>query len=188
MSVHTTEGVRCGNRRQHGADVVYHVDSDAVRDCYAESGRFQSHQREQALVDRMVNDPAPIPVPSEDEARALARNARYAAWRTIPVYSRDRGYYALEVDGEVKFYRIERPSKGKYRGRTFVSVQASDVFHKMESWEAGARVMDAIAADPTTAARRYGQMINHCSRCNRTLTDTVSRERGMGPDCAEKAW
>jgi len=30
---------------------------------------------------------------------------------------------------------------------------------------------------------RYGQEIGSCGRCNRRLTDDLSRERGIGPEC-----
>lgn len=120
------------------------------------------------------------------QARQAAQ-ARYAAWRSIPVYSRARGYYALEMGGEVHFFRVERPTEGKHRGKTFAKEQAGDTFHQM-TWHRQGEVLDAIAADPEAAAQRYGSLINKCSRCNRTLTDKDSRERGMGPDCAQKEW
>jgi hypothetical protein len=36
------------------------------------------------------------------------------------------------------------------------------------------------------AGPRYGREIGRCYRCNRTLTDAVSRSLGIGPDCRSK--
>lgn len=124
----------------------------------------------------------------QERQQREARNARYAAWRTIPVYgAHNRGYYALwnPETSSVDFYRVERPKEGQYAGRTYVKRQSSDVFEKMSFAETG-RVLDAIAADPQTAGKRYGQQIGRCYRCHRTLTDETSRQMGIGPDCAEK--
>lgn len=123
---------------------------------------------------------------AQAEQQRQARNARYAAWRTIPVYgAHQRGYYALWNEDHVDFYRVERPKEGKWAGRTYVKRQASDSFEKMGFEETG-RVLDAIAADPQTAGKRYGQQIGRCYRCHRTLTDETSREKGIGPECAKK--
>jgi hypothetical protein len=202
MSVPTLEGVRCGNRAQHGEQVVYHASVAAVKDCYAESGRFEGQPATEPQVvwcyDCGTAHPQGLhrgvsvgPTPEQvaeaaEKARMEAARARYAAWRTIPVFSRDRGYYALQVgDNPVMFYRVERPSKGKHAGKTFVRVQASDTFHSLP-WVGQAAVLDEIAKDPEAAGLLYAREINKCSRCNRSLTDEDSRARGMGKDCFEK--
>lgn len=123
---------------------------------------------------------------AEARRKAEAQRARYAAWRSIPVFgAHHRGYYALEMDGETHFFRVERPAKGKWAGKTFVTEQAGDAYHRMPFERAG-QVMDSIAADPATAGRLYGQEIGRCYRCHRTLTDPESRALGIGPDCQKK--
>ena len=47
-------------------------------------------------------------------------------------------------------------------------------------------VLDKIAVDPQAASVRYGHEIGACGVCGRTLTDSDSRERGIGPICAAK--
>jgi hypothetical protein len=42
------------------------------------------------------------------------------------------------------------------------------------------------AADPLTAAIRYGKISGSCSCCGRELTDPRSIEAGIGPVCATK--
>jgi hypothetical protein len=44
----------------------------------------------------------------------------------------------------------------------------------------------AIAADPLGAAVEHGRKTGRCACCNRTLTDPVSVERGIGPICADR--
>lgn len=145
--------------------------------------------------------PAPQPMPevsSEDAVarmragverrqaeEAAAKRARYAAWRSIPVFTGGRGYYALEMDGSTHYFKVTRPTEGKHAGKTFVEEQAGDAFHKM-GWERTGRVLDAIAAAPEAAGLLYGQTIGRCYRCHRTLTDAESRAAGIGPDCAKK--
>jgi hypothetical protein len=94
------------------------------------------------------------------------------------------GYFGLtHADGYPRCYRIHTLSDGKRvvqqitgdrrtQRRRIVGHQATEV-------------MRAVAADPAGAARRYGQVMHRCSRCN-TKIDDSSRpgfEHGYGPDC-----
>lgn len=198
-TVHTSTGIRCGNRAYHGTDVVYHANAASVRECYANTGQFSNRPtppataRYEAFEARSDAKAAERLAEHKAEQARQARNARYATWRTIPVYTADRGYYAIEIDGDLQFFRVERPSKGKHQGKTFVSRQSGDTFDKM-SWTMSGRVLDAIAADPETANVLYGQKIGRCARCRRSLTDDknvgsdglTSLQRGVGPECAKK--
>lgn len=88
------------------------------------------------------------------------------------------GRYALVTPEGVKFYVASH--EGFY-------VQASDDLHPLAP-AAARSVIAAIAEDPEAASRLYGQQIGKCGRCNRTLTDEVSRAAGLGPVCASKGW
>jgi Family of unknown function (DUF6011) len=108
--------------------------------------------------------------------------AEKASGQNVP-----EGYYAIDIDDTVKFYRVDRPTEGKWAGRTFVSVQASDEFHSLRNSETRNNVLAAILAQgPDTATARYGQLIGRCGVCNRTLTDEISRSLGIGPICRNK--
>lgn len=97
------------------------------------------------------------------------------------------GYYAIDMDGTVKFYRVDCPTEGKWAGRTFVSVQASDDFHPIRNAANRNAILTAIEAQGVKeAAKRYGLLIGRCGCCNRTLTDETSRAIGIGPVCREK--
>lgn len=95
------------------------------------------------------------------------------------------GRYAVEHEGVLKFYRVDKPQDGKWAGRTFVSVQASDDFHPIKSWESKVEILKLIAADPQEALLRYGREIGRCGHCGRTLTNEESRQYGIGPICRE---
>lgn len=100
------------------------------------------------------------------------------------------GHYAIEStgDNDLVFYRIDRPTEGKYAGRTFVKMVVGGKPDQNVAYShiAGilARIIEAgIAASATT----YGREIGRCHRCNRTLTDETSRAYGIGPECRSKA-
>lgn len=95
------------------------------------------------------------------------------------------GRYAIESDGVVKFYKVDRPTEGRWAGWTFVKVQASDDFFPIKG-EARRPILEAIAVDVAGASKRYGHELGSCGVCGRTLTDESSREAGIGPVCAAK--
>jgi hypothetical protein len=117
--------------------------------------------------------------PSAPQAPAQAAPAPVA----VPA-----GRYAVDnEDGTLRFYVVDTPTEGRWAGRTFVNVLASDERYPVRGAAAQA-VLAKIAVDPQAACARYGQEIGRCGRCGRTLTDADSRARGIGPDCAEKDW
>lgn len=104
------------------------------------------------------------------------------------------GHFAVKMDDRWRFYRIDKPTEGRWAGYTFVKVQASDDYWPVKGQQKLLDVLGKIAEDPRAAAIRYGKEIGRCAICNRTLTndDTpgpdglTSIERGIGPICASK--
>jgi len=97
------------------------------------------------------------------------------------------GRYALRgADNVVKFYRLDKPTQGKWAGWTFLKVQASDELYPIRNPNEKARIIAEIAKDVLGAEQLYGQELGKCSRCGRTLTDETSRDYGIGPDCRAK--
>ena len=96
------------------------------------------------------------------------------------------GLYAI-VDptgrNDLRFYRVDRPTEGRWAGYTFLKAVVGGHPDERVAREAVAGILAAIAADPE-AGPRYGREIGRCYRCNRHLTDEVSRAAGIGPDCA----
>lgn len=95
----------------------------------------------------------------------------------------DGNYAILNASGkgDVVFYRVWTRRDGS-RG---VDLQVSDDYLPVARAQVPG-IMDRIAQDPGRALIRYGHEIGRCGVCNRTLTDAVSRERGIGPVCASK--
>lgn len=97
------------------------------------------------------------------------------------------GRYAVtEGDGILRFYRVNTPSEGRWAGRTFVEIQASDELHPLKDRLRKLAVLTLIAQDPKAAMLRYGQEIGSCGHCGRTLTNETSRQYGIGPICRAK--
>lgn len=94
------------------------------------------------------------------------------------------GRYAVEIDGTLKFYQVDRPTEGRWAGFVFLKVQASDETYPIKNASAKREILAEIAKDTMGALLRYGREIGRCGHCNRTLTDETSRARGIGPKCA----
>lgn len=116
---------------------------------------------------------------------AVAAPKSYDKFEDIP-----SGYYAYagnEGSDDIKFFRVtHKDGRGQYAGRHFVNVYAcaSDERHPVKVWSARKTILDKIRAlGPAECMALYGQKIGSCGRCHRTLTDEVSRSRGIGPDC-----
>lgn len=123
-----------------------------------------------------------------DLASAAIRTLKVAPRR--PVQAQDAyenvpdGNYAIlnaSGKGDVVFYRVWTRRDGS-RG---VDLQVSDDYLPVARAQVPG-ILDRIAQDPGRALTRYGHEIGRCGVCNRTLTDEVSRERGIGPVCASK--
>lgn len=101
------------------------------------------------------------------------------------------GRYAVRTteDGPIgaviKFYRVDRPTEGRWAGFTFLAVQASDELHPIKNPDVKRTILGLIAENPAAASKLYGQEIGSCGVCGRTLTDETSRAYGIGPVCRE---
>jgi hypothetical protein len=97
------------------------------------------------------------------------------------------GRYAVETEeGHLAFYRVDRPTEGRWAGYVFVKVQASDDYHPIKGAAQRDAILRKIAVDAPGAARRYGLELGSCGICGRTLTDETSRAHGIGPVCRER--
>lgn len=107
-----------------------------------------------------------------------------AAASQAPAVDVHAGRYAVTLPGEqLRFYRVDRPTEGRWAGRTFVNMYASDERYPVRG-ERAREVLALIAAAPQEAMERYGRELGKCGHCGRTLTDEESRARGIGPVCA----
>jgi Family of unknown function (DUF6011) len=98
------------------------------------------------------------------------------------------GHYAIKNEtgtNDLDFYKVETPTEGRYRGMTFVKrvIGGHPEFPVRNSVERRAILQRIKDAGVEAAAVLYGREIGRCYRCNRTLTDELSRELGIGPVC-----
>ncbi len=85
---------------------------------------------------------------------------------------------------EERFFRVDKPTEGRWKGYTFLKVRASDHFYPIKDKERREAILAEIAKEPVQAMNEYGIRLGHCGRCGRTLTNIDSRLRGLGPICA----
>lgn len=92
------------------------------------------------------------------------------------------GRYAVEADnGELRFYKVWISRDGK---RLNVYVQHGPDESDLKYQDRTLGVLRKIKAyGVRNAAIRYGMEIGECSNCGRRLTNTISRELGIGPIC-----
>lgn len=102
----------------------------------------------------------------------------------LPVLPKAR--YAIVTAEGLRFYHVDMPQSGKWAGRVFVSVQASDDLHPIRNKQSRESILAQIAADPKGAMQRYTEEIGSCAICGRTLTNETSLERAIGPICAAR--
>lgn len=88
--------------------------------------------------------------------------------------------------GTESFFKVDKPDHGRWKGYTFLSVQASDDFYPIKDLARKGAILEEIAKNPTVAMNEYGIRLGVCGCCGRTLTRRDSRLRGMGPICAQK--
>lgn len=98
------------------------------------------------------------------------------------------GRYAviLQGDDHIRFYKIDKPEDGRWRGFTFIKQQVSDEFYRVKGVDRELKVLDAIMEDPETAMIMYGMKLGVCGVCGKTLTNPDSIANGIGPICMNK--
>lgn len=94
-----------------------------------------------------------------------------------------KGRYCIDIDGTQKFFRWQKASHGRWKGQWFLNLQESDRFNSIprSDWE---RIFKAIIMQDIDKSRiRYGKLLEHCGVCGKALTNKVSRDYGIGPEC-----
>jgi hypothetical protein len=136
----------------------------------------------------LVRHNGPCPQLTPDEAALRFMGGPPVATPTPPTVDYDvpQGHYAVPGAGHqaLDFYKVDRPTTGKWAGYTFVKTiigghpenrvprgEVDSVLERIDSYGVG------------LAATTYGIEIQRCCCCNTRLTDTLSRELGIGPDC-----
>lgn len=120
--------------------------------------------------------------------------------RTPEVANQDEipaGLYALpnnvlngdQSDNDISFFRVDRPTEGKWAGYTFVTRQVSDEFLRMSRRQQDEAKQAIREFGFEAATRLYGLELGVCGVCGRTLTNAESRAGGIGPVCRQnRGW
>jgi hypothetical protein len=167
----TETGIVCGKCSSFSVK-IRHASVAAVRLC------AQSTDNRSALgvtLDSRLATP-PVRPTTETPARLAPRAPGVPA-----------GHYAIDWNGTLGFFQVDRPTEGRWAGYTFVKQQASDETYPVRNRQQREAILAKISEDGTEEAMlRYGKEIGRCGHCNRTLTNEESRQRGIGPICANK--
>src|SRR5688572_7721485 len=184
----TTTGIACAkcshwvNRQRV---VVHHATVADVRACCAQTDRPATVEPDPFTVDRPYATPDVVNAAwasAKDDFAELERQQERAAYEAK--MRRDEalenggpwpskklevvaGRYAVEHDGVLKFYKVDKPTEGRWAGYTFVEVQASDETYPVRNRNAREEILALIAVDPQAAMVRYGMELGHCGHCGR---------------------
>ena len=101
------------------------------------------------------------------------------------------GRYAVEGDdGVLRFYQIDRPEEGRWKGYIFASQLFGSPGTYRKERANRFQVLPLIAkAGIIESAKLYGQEKRECGVCHSPLTKAESRSYGIGPICrAKRGW
>lgn len=87
---------------------------------------------------------------------------------------------------ELAFYKVDRPTEGRWAGYVFVKHIVGDDEQRVSRAASASVLAKIVAAGPEAASARYGHEIGECGICGRQLTNDESRARGIGPICVQK--
>lgn len=108
--------------------------------------------------------------------------------KTVPA-----GRYAVATESgainTLAFYRVDRPTEGKWAGKVFVKHLVGGDEQSMSFPATKAVLAKIVAVGAEAASAAYGHEIGKCGVCHIRLTNDESRARGIGPDCrARLGW
>lgn len=100
------------------------------------------------------------------------------------------GRYALLGDDEVwRFYQVDRPEEGKWKGYTFTKQLIGAPGNYRQIPIKGKPAFDLLTKlfkDPRQASVDYGLKSEHCGICGSELSNNESLKYGIGPICRAK--
>lgn len=191
---------KCGNCSQH------HDTADAVRECYglapdplwpasdAQIKYVLGLQVERDLPDEYdLKTEADLKAMDKAEVSRLIGELKVLPYKSpkgaVNKWTMPAGRYALNVDGEWKFYQVD-DGKGRWDGYKFLVmlVGSPGQYQKVKlATGTSLGVLNKIEADSKQAMEDYGKQSGVCGRCSSPLTDPQSLALGIGPKCRAKS-
>lgn len=122
-----------------------------------------------------------------DNLLARQRTLRTTEDRKFDPTTVPAGRYALTTDSETAFYKVDRPTEGRWDGWTFVNLihAGGDRIRQVKGGERG-KILALLSVNPTSYSAEYGKHTGTCGVCSRLLSDPESVARGIGPVCASR--
>jgi hypothetical protein len=117
---------------------------------------------------------------SLQEALSKAPKSKYA----IPAGELDISLEDTPLTGDLLFIEVKEYMGNLYMRRLTGSV-GGFTRHRVPSQDS-VTIMNIIAQDPYKYAKIFGQHYSCCGSCGAELTDPVSRELQLGPECRKK--
>ena len=114
------------------------------------------------------------------EALSKAPKSKYA----VHVSELDISLEDTPLTGDLLFIEVKEYMNNLYMRRLTGSV-GGFTRHKVPSQDSIV-IMDIIAKDPYKYAKIFGQHYSCCGSCGAELTDPVSRDLQLGPECRKK--
>lgn len=160
---------------------------DSVREGYKLALTTMDKKAASKLIDLLLSLPkatTKVPVaagkPSLQEALSKAPKSKYA----IPVEELDIALNSTPLHGDLLFIEIREYMNNLYMRRLTGSVGGFTRW-KVANDDAVALV-NIIAQDPYKYTKIFGQHYSCCGSCGAELTDPISRELQLGPECRKK--
>jgi hypothetical protein len=114
------------------------------------------------------------------EALSKAPKSKYA----VPVSELDISLEDTPLTGDLLFIEVKEYMNNLYMRRLTGSV-GGFTRHKVPSQDSIV-IMNIIAKDPYKYTKIFGQHYSCCGSCGAELTDPVSRDLQLGPECRKK--
>jgi len=114
------------------------------------------------------------------EALLSAPKSKYA----IPVSELDISLEGTPLTGDLLFIEVKEYMGNLYMRRLTGSV-GGFTRHRVPSQDS-ITIMNLISQDPYKYAKIFGQHYSCCGSCGAELTDPVSRDLQLGPECRKK--
>jgi hypothetical protein len=135
------------------------------------------------------SDGAPIPAAQASQIITWLARRGYQppARRPYPKIPEGRYATATGPGGKLQFWLVEVPATGRWAGYSFVSqIIGGQPPHDVRGDPARAALEAIEAAGIIPARETYARELQQCWACGTELTDDLSREVLIGPDCCKR--